>query len=173
MSASPELESLFSMGWARNPQERHVFRLNGLAGTGKSTIAQTFSGIVAEAGTLGASFFCSRDYLDRKELRSIFPTLAYQLACQFSVFRNQIVRVIRRDPTVAQNSLISQLKDLIVDPLSSTNISCIIVVDALDKCDDNQPTSALLSVLGHHVKVLSTHSEATNKGGYTKYITIY
>ena len=142
------------MGWARNPQERHVFWLNGLAGTGKSTIAQTFSGIVAEAGTLGASFFCSRDYLDRKELRNIFPTLAYQLACQFSAFRNQIIRVIRRDPTVAQNSLISQLKDLIVDPLSSTNISCIIVVDALDECDDNQPASALLSVLGRHVKGL-------------------
>ena len=142
------------MGWARNPQERHVFWLNGLAGTGKSTIAQTFSGIVAESGTLGASFFCSRDYLDRKELRNIFPTLAYQLACQFSAFRNQIIRVIRRDPTVAQNSLISQLKDLIVDPLSSTNISCIIVVDALDECDDNQPASALLSILGRHVKDL-------------------
>ena len=142
------------MGWARNPQDRHVFWLNGLAGTGKSTIAQTFSGMAAEAGTLGASFFCSRDYLDRKELKNIFPTLAYQLACRYHAFRNQIIRVIKRDPSVARNSLVSQLKDLIVGPLSSTNISCIVVVDALDECVDDQPASALLSVLGRHVKDL-------------------
>ena len=142
------------MGWARNPRERHVFWLNGLAGTGKSTIAQTFSGMVAKDGTLGASFFCSRGYLDRKELNNIFPTLAYQLACRYPAFRNRIIQAIKRDPSVARNSLISQLKELIVDPLSSTKISCVIVVDALDECIDVQPASALLSVLGRYAKDL-------------------
>ena len=142
------------MGWAENPQDRHVFWLNGLAGTGKSTIAQTFSGMVAQVESLGASFFCSRDYLDRKELKNIFPTLSYQLACRYPMFRNQIIRVIKLDPSVARNSLISQLKDLIIDPLSSTNISCVIVVDALDECVDDQPASAILSVLGRYVKDL-------------------
>ena len=143
------------MQWAEAPQERHVFWLNGLAGTGKSTIAQTFSEMVAKTGTLGASFFCSRDYLDRQELKNIFPTLAYQLACQYPAFRSHIIRVIKRDPSVAQSSLISQLKNLIVDPLSSTNIPCVIVIDALDECVDDQPASAILSVLGRHVKQLS------------------
>jgi len=142
------------MRWAKDPQERHVFWLNGLAGTGKSTIAQTFSGVVAKNGTLGASFFCSRDYLNRKELKNIFPTLAYQLACRYPAFRKQIIRVIKRDPSAAQNSLISQLEDLIVDPLSFTKISCVIVVDALDECVDDQPASAILSVLGRFVKQL-------------------
>ena len=142
------------MRWAKDPRDRNVFWLNGLAGTGKSTIAQTFSGMVAKAGILGASFFCSRDNLNRKELKNIFPTLGYQLACRYPAFRNQIIRVIRQDPSVAQNSLISQLNDLVVGPLSSTNISCVIVVDALDECVDDQPASALLSVLGRHVKDL-------------------
>ena len=142
------------MRWAKNPQDRNVFWLNGLAGTGKSTLAQTFSKMVAETGILGASFFCSRDNLNRKELKHVFPTLAYQLACRYPAFRSQIIRVIKGDPSVAQNSLISQLKGLIVDPLSSTNISCVIVVDALDECVDDQPASALLSVLGRHVKDL-------------------
>ncbi|KAF9644576.1 hypothetical protein BDM02DRAFT_927883 [Thelephora ganbajun] len=142
------------MRWAKDPRDRHVFWLNGLAGTGKSTIAQTFSEMVANLGTLGASFFCSRDYLDRKELKNIFPTLAYQLACRYPAFRSQIIRVIRQDPSVARNSLISQLKNLIVDPLSSTNISCVIIVDALDECVDDQPASAILSVLGRFVKQL-------------------
>ena len=142
------------MQWAKDPQDRHVFWLNGLAGTGKSTIAQTFTEMVAKNGTLGASFFCSRDYLDRRELKSIFPTLAYQLACQYPVFRSRIIRAIKRDPSIARSSLMSQLRDLIVDPLSSVGISCVIVVDALDECVDDQPASAILSVLGRFVKQL-------------------
>ena len=144
------------MRWAEDPQDRHVFWLNGLAGTGKSTIAQTFSEMAAKTGILGASFFCSRDYLDRKELKNIFPTLAYQLACRYTTFRRHIIRVIKEDPSVASNSLISQLEDLIVNPLSSSNLSCVIVVDALDECVDDQPASAILSVLGRHVKQLSS-----------------
>ena len=142
------------MRWAEDPQERHVFWLNGLAGTGKSTIAQTLAEMVANNGTLGANFFCSRDYLDRKELKNIFPTLSYQLACRYPAFRTQIVRAIKQDPLVARNSLISQLKDLIVDPLSSTRISCVVIVDALDECVDDQPASAILSVLGRYAKQL-------------------
>ena len=140
--------------WAEDPQERPVFWLNGLAGTGKSTIAQTFAGMVANNGTLGASFFCSRDYFDRKELKNIFPTLSYQLACRYPAFRTQIIHAIKRDPSVARNSLISQLEDLIVDPLSSTTLSCVIIVDALDECVDDQPASTILSVLGRFVKRL-------------------
>ena len=142
------------MLWAKRPQGQNVFWLNGLAGTGKSTIAQSFSEAVAEEGLLGASFFCSRDYLDRKELKHIFPTLAYQLACHYPNFRNNIIRVIKKDPTIAHTSLISQLENLLVNPLSSENVSCIIVIDALDECIDNEPSSAILSVLGQFVKQL-------------------
>jgi hypothetical protein len=139
------------MSWVKNPQDQPVFWLNGLAGTGKSTIAQTFSEMASNDDILGASFFCSRDYLDRKELKNIFPTLAYQLAYRYSRFRDHLIKSIKRDPSVAHNSLISQLRALVVDPLAATGISCVIVVDALDECIDNQPASAILSVLGRLV----------------------
>jgi len=142
------------MLWAKNPQDQNVFWLNGLAGTGKSTIAQSFSEMVAKEGILGASFFCSRDYLDRKELKNIFPTLTYQLACHYSHFRSHIITTLKEDPTLAHTSLISQLENLLVDPLSGKNVSCIIVIDALDECIDDQPASAILSVLGRFVKQL-------------------
>ena len=131
-----------------------MFWLNGLAGTGKSTIAQSFSEAVAEEGFLGASFFCSRDYLERKELKHIFPTLAYQLAYRYHSFRSHIISIIKDDPTLAHTSLISQLEKLLVNPLSGSNISCVIVIDALDECIDNEPSSAILSVLGQFVKRL-------------------
>ena len=142
------------MLWARDSQGQNVFWLNGLAGTGKSTIAQSFSDMVANEGFLGASFFCSRDYLNRRELKNIFPTLAYQLACCYPSFRSHIVTIIRKDPTLAHTSLISQLENLLVNPLSEAKISCVIVIDALDECIDDQPASAILSVLGRFAKQL-------------------
>ena len=142
------------MHWARNPQDQNVFWLNGLAGTGKSTIAQSFSETISKDGFLGASFFCSRDYLDRKELKNIFPTLAYQLACHYAHFRHVITTNLKKDPTLAHASLISQLENLLVGPLSGMNFSCVIVIDALDECVDDQPASAILSVLGRFAKQL-------------------
>ena len=142
------------MIWARNPLGNNVFWLNGLAGTGKSTIAQSFSDMVADEGLLGASFFCSRDYLDRRVLKNIFPTLAYQLAFYSPPFRSHIVAVIKKDPTIIHTSLISQLEKLLISPLSETKVSCVIVIDALDECIDNQPASAILSVLGRFAKQL-------------------
>lgn len=140
--------------WAKTPQDQNVFWLNGLAGTGKSTIAQSISEIVAHNGFLGATFFCSRDFLDRRVLKNIFPTLAYQLACRHSNFRNHTIRTIKNNPTIAHTSLISQLEELLVKPLSEANISCVVVIDALDECIDDQPASAILSVLGRFIKNL-------------------
>ena len=142
------------MHWAKTSHDQNVYWLNGLAGTGKSTIAQSFSGMVAKEGILGASFFCSRDYLDRRELKRIFPTLAYQLACHYPHFQSHIIRTIKADLTIAHTSLISQLENLLIDPLSGKNVSCVIIIDALDECIDHQPASAILSVLGRFVKKL-------------------
>ena len=50
--------------WLNDEQDKRVFWLNGLTGTGKSTIAQTFAEISFANGILGASFFCSRYYED-------------------------------------------------------------------------------------------------------------
>ena len=44
--------------WLKDEQDHRVFWLNGLAGTGKSTIAQTFAEISFADGRLDASFFC-------------------------------------------------------------------------------------------------------------------
>ena len=66
--------------WLAGEQGQRVFWLNGLAGTGKSTIAQTFAETTFADGKLGASFFCSRDFKNHSNLQAIFPTLAFQLA---------------------------------------------------------------------------------------------
>ena len=45
--------------WLMDEWNQCVFWLNGLAGTGKSTIAQTFAEMSFTDRRLGASFFCS------------------------------------------------------------------------------------------------------------------
>jgi len=133
--------------WLKDEQDHRVFWLNGLAGTGKSTIAQTFAEISFADGTLGASFFCSRDFEDRSNLQAIFPTLAFQLAYRYSPFREKLLRVLRANPGVGRESLCSQMEKIIVGPLEASRIRTLIIIDALDECKDEEPASAVLSVL--------------------------
>ena len=137
--------------WLENEQGQRIFWLNGLAGTGKSTIAQTFADITFAEGKLGASFFCSRDFKDRSNIQAIFPTLAFQLAYRYPQFREQLLQVLRANPGIGRESLVSQMEQVIVGPLSATHIQTLIIIDALDECKDEEPASAILSVLSRYV----------------------
>jgi len=137
--------------WSRDFDKPPVYWLNGLAGTGKSTIAQTIAERLFADDQLGASFFCSRDFEDRSNLHFIFPTLAVQLARKYTEFRSIFVPLARSDPGIAYESLYNQMEKLIVRPLVESAISTVIVIDALDECKDEEPASAILSVLGQFV----------------------
>ena len=137
--------------WTEDFDMRPVFWLNGLAGTGKSTIAQTVSERMFADGRLGASFFCSRGAKDRSDLHLIFPTLAFQLAHKYPAFRSLLVPLLQSDPDVVHESLQDQMEKFLVIPLCSADISTIIVIDALDECKDEDPESAILLVLGRSV----------------------
>ena len=137
--------------WSRDEQDKHVFWLNGLAGTGKSTIAQTFAEMCFADGKLGASFFCSRDFDTRSNLWTIFPTLAFQLAHLYPEFRKKLLPVLKTSHDVERETLCSQMEKLIVKPFQATEIQTLIVIDALDECQDKEPASALLSVLSHYL----------------------
>ncbi|KAF9643639.1 hypothetical protein BDM02DRAFT_3123137 [Thelephora ganbajun] len=133
--------------WTRDFDKPPIYWLNGLAGTGKSTIAQTIAGRVFANGQLGASFFCSRDFQDRRSLRFIFPTLAVQLARKYPEFRSIFVPLVQSNPEIVDQSLYAQMRNLIYWPLERSNISTVIVIDGLDECEDEEPAPAILSLL--------------------------
>ena len=137
--------------WFTGKSDQHVFWLNGLAGTGKSTIAQTFAETSFADGKLGASFFCSRDFEDRSNLQAIFPTLAFQLAHKEPLFRKELLQVLKAHSDIGGESLCSQMEKLIVGPLKAANIQTLIIIDALDECKDEEPASAVLSILSRYV----------------------
>ena len=137
--------------WTEDFEASPIFWLNGLAGMGKSTIAQTIAERLFADGRLGASFFCSRGVEDRSNLQLIFPTLAFQLAQQYPEFRSSLIPLLQSNPDITHESLLDQMEKFLVEPLQSADISTVIVVDALDECKDEDPESAILLVLGQFV----------------------
>ena len=137
--------------WAEDFDQSPIFWLHGLAGTGKSTIAQTVAEKLFADGRLGASFFCSSGSDDRSNLRLIFPTLAFQLAQRYPEFRSSLINILQSNPDIVYQPPEDQMEQLLVEPLRSTGVSTVIVIDALDECEDEDPQSAILPMLGKFI----------------------
>ena len=142
--------------WEADKMNESVYWLKGPAGCGKSAVAQTFGERSAANGNLGASFFCSRDYPDRRNLRLVFLTIAYDLAYWSADFKTVLWPIIRANPDVQYDTLHIQFEKLLVRPFIQTGLSATIVVDALDECEDNEPVSEFLSALARHVHKIRT-----------------
>ncbi|CDO72551.1 hypothetical protein BN946_scf184983.g34 [Trametes cinnabarina] len=137
-----------------------ILWIHGLAGFGKSTLAQTVATWWDEDKILGASFFCARDG-DRSNVMCIFRTIAYQLACHFPGFHDALLDVLKADPDVSASFPTQQLKKLIVEPLKVVKARgdfpdrVVIVIDALDECTDDGAVSTILTSLSLHVSELA------------------
>ena len=131
-------------------KQPNIFWLNGLAGTGKTTVAYTIAQWCHAKGFLGASFFCSRSIADCNDPSKIIPTIAYQLGLFYKPLRDCVAEVLQNDPSLLYSSVSRQLEELLIKPLKSLRDGfplCIVVVDALDECSDPRATSMTLSTL--------------------------
>jgi len=81
--------------WTEDFTKSPILWLNGLAGMGKSTIAQTIAERMFADNRLGASFFCLRGFEDRSNLQLVFPTLAFQLAQKYPDFRASLIPLLQ------------------------------------------------------------------------------
>lgn len=139
--------------WLYGKSDSCVFWLRGMAGTGKSTIARTFSRELCDRGSLGASFFFSRGGGDVGHAGLFFTSLAKQLAfCGPKDLRSTFLRAIRQHPGIASKSRRDQWSRLILDPLKqlapgSESSTVVILVDALDECDDENAMEEIVDLL--------------------------
>ena len=129
-----------------------------MAGTGKTTVTETFCSILNEKGLLGASFFCSiKSKMPRRDVRTIIPSVAKILARNHPRFREILVQVLIACPDPLGMNLKDQYHTLILGPAEASfgrDENIVISIDALDECEDQEGTEKLLDIiLGYKPKV--------------------
>jgi hypothetical protein len=139
--------------WALSPPGRCIFWLNGMAGTGKSTISRTVAKAFSQADSLGASFFFKRGEGDRGNAMKLFPTIARQLAMKVPRLMPNIQKAVRNNPGIAAQAMKEQFDKLLLQPLLSLKQSDlpiqtqVIVIDALDECEGDSDVRLILQLL--------------------------
>ncbi|KAF3221847.1 hypothetical protein TWF679_007062 [Orbilia oligospora] len=127
--------------WAEDADGPYIYWLNGMAGTGKSTIARTLAQSFEEDGLLGASFFFKRGESDRDNATRLFTTIATQLLPRIPDLIPHIRTAVDEEPEIAAKSLEKQFNNLILYPLrelGQVSLPLILVIDALDECDGDE-----------------------------------
>ena len=154
------LEEIYQ--WIEHPDLNHppIFWLCGLAGIGKSTIAQTVAEHEDALRRLGASFFFSRDETDRRNSLLLFPTLAFQMALFSPEYRTHVVGALDNNPDVGRSVIRQQIEQLIITPLQecgnwSNTQFMVIIIDALDECFPESGAEEILILWAAEIRKLN------------------
>lgn len=136
----------------------HFLWINGLAGTGKTTIAYSLVEKCIEDDILGANFFCSRLDGECSDPNNIFITIARQLCQFYAPYKEKVAAALEKNPDIATAGPLRQFRTLILEPLEELKgvfPVCVIVIDALDECNNEGLKSTILDILARHIHELA------------------
>ncbi|KAF9560734.1 hypothetical protein CPC08DRAFT_464759 [Agrocybe pediades] len=137
--------------WVRDPKGSKVFWMNGMAGTGKTTIMYSFCEWLEENKRLAGNFFCNRASTSCRDLSNIVRSVAYQLAHYSPAFRSQLCRILEEKQNPHMLNIGEQFKWIVEKPFQDSKDAmpdgAAIVIDALDECDNVSATALFLKVL--------------------------
>ncbi|PZD22955.1 AAA-16 domain containing protein [Pyrenophora tritici-repentis] len=167
--------------WADGEDSPPIFWLSGLAGTGKTTIAHTVAAQYHAKSRLAASFFFSRAGGDVSQAGKFVTSIAVQLASSIPGLKRKICDAISKHGNIASQSLDEQWRELVLSPLSRLEnregqSKYVLVVDALDECDDQNNVQIILqrlaevqSLQGTQLRViLTSRPEVPIQYGFTQ-----
>jgi len=143
----------YIMEWAKNRNSKPLFWLNGMAGTGKSTIARTIAQLFTNNSQLGASFFFKKGEGERGNATRFFTTIATDLSARIPGMVPGIRKAIDANPVISEKVLKDQFEKLILQPLLEANQAplhaseLVVVVDALDECEREEDIRVILQLL--------------------------
>ncbi|KAF8239899.1 hypothetical protein L208DRAFT_1560170 [Tricholoma matsutake] len=129
---------------------KQVFWLNGLAGSGKSTLSTTIAHMMRDLHQLGAFFFFDRD-IPKWNAATMIRTLVHQLALFNTNIGSEVACIMESHPNIASMPLEFQFKNLLTkQALAGVEWSggpVILVIDALDECGNADDRKVLMRAL--------------------------
>ncbi|CUA72617.1 putative WD repeat-containing protein all2124 [Nostoc sp, PCC 7120] [Rhizoctonia solani] len=141
--------------------------MNGMAGTGKTTIACTFSEALEQSKRLAASFFCTRTIAECRDVNRIIPTIAYQLARYCTPFQSSLCDVLGEEPDLGSKHIQKQFERLLRDPLQQSAEAMpdnlVVIIDALDECEDHTGVELILDLLFQHASTFPLRIYVTSR----------
>ncbi|KAM0175389.1 hypothetical protein ACHAPC_009632 [Botrytis cinerea] len=147
--------------WVSDRGSERIFWLNGMAGTGKSTISRTVAQNLVDKGELGASFFFKRGEGDRGHAGMFFATIVTQLVQKLPPLAPHVRDAIEANPGISGKTLGQQFITLVLKPLEKIQTdpqkssSIVIVVDALDECDREEDVEAIIRLFSQAQHIAS------------------
>jgi hypothetical protein len=146
--------------WAFDPTKANIYWMNGMAGTGKTTITYSLSIALERYNILLSTFFCTRLIDDCTKVDRIFPTIAYNMARKYSPFASNILNVLENDPDIAKRTIYQQFTELLMKPtrVAAEKLAgkpIVVIIDALDECANQTDVQTLLSILFQRSSELS------------------
>ncbi|KAG8753295.1 WD_REPEATS_REGION domain-containing protein [Serendipita sp. 396] len=123
--------------WADDDDDSmcQVFCLLDFAGSGKSTVSKHMDREWKRDRKLMAKFFFSRDTVETMSTKRFCPTVANAFASQDETFKATL-KQFQSQENCDLLPFEEQFDGLIVEPLKTINRRAILIIDALDECDN-------------------------------------
>ncbi|KAG8837167.1 hypothetical protein FRC18_009890, partial [Serendipita sp. 400] len=132
--------------WANDPTTPQVRWLTDVAGAGKSTIAKHLSTEWKEQGRLAGCFFFDKNRPDATNKQGFCDTIAAQLANNQPQLRSLITQGIKEiGPILSVGPFEEKLQKLVIRPMET--VSLVLVIDALDECNERDRIIILRNIL--------------------------
>ncbi|KII85359.1 hypothetical protein PLICRDRAFT_313295, partial [Plicaturopsis crispa FD-325 SS-3] len=161
--------------WTRSPNTR-IYLLNGMAGIGKTTIAESVAQKLKDQNMLGASFFCNRAFDDSKDVKRVFSTISYLLAHTYPAFAAGVIDALTEECDLGSYDVKQQFQKLILGPAlnmhhSAQQSAVYIVLDALDELADDAGKAVLKIIYSHSSQLNHLHFFVTGRPNIWQHIS--
>lgn len=87
---------------------------------------------------------------DDTAVTRFFPTIAYQLAISIPSTKSLIQQAFEKDPSIPKKNLKEQFQTLVLQPIAALKLAIppmVIIVDALDECEDKEAVARLVKTI--------------------------